>query len=62
MPGEIMMVSMDFVEEPLELIDLFVPDFVMAMVFNSVDETLALLGSALGLGLVKYLKLKTEQY
>ena len=42
MPGEIMMVSTDFIEEPLELIDLLISDFVMVMVFNSVDETLAL--------------------
>ena len=37
-PGEIMMVSMDFVVKPLKLIDLFCFDFVVAMVFNSVDE------------------------
>ena len=36
--GEIMMVSMDFVVKPLELIDLFGFDFVVAMVFDSVDE------------------------
>ena len=38
MPGEIMMVSMDFVVKVLELIDLLGFYFVMAMVFNSVDE------------------------
>ena len=37
-PGEIMMVSIDFVEQPLELIDLFIPDFVMAMVSDFVNE------------------------
>ena len=37
-PGEIMMVSMDFVVKPLELIDLFCFDFVVTMVFYSVDE------------------------
>ena len=41
-PGEIMMVSMDFVVKPLELIDLFCFDFVVMMVFYSVDESLAL--------------------
>ena len=38
MSGEIMMVSMDFVVKLLELIDLFGFDFIMAMVFYSVDE------------------------
>ena len=38
MPGEIMMVSMDFVVKMLELIDLFCFDFVVVMVFYSVDE------------------------
>ena len=37
-PGEIMMVSMDFVVKLLELIDLFCFDFVVTMVFYSVDE------------------------
>ena len=37
-PGEIMMVSMDFVVKMLELINLFCFDFVVAMVFYSVDE------------------------
>ena len=37
-PGEIMMESMDFVVKMLELIDLFCFDFVMVMVFYSVDE------------------------
>ena len=37
-PGEIMMVSMDFVVNTLELIDLLCFDFVVAMVFYSVDE------------------------
>ena len=36
--GEVMMVSMDFVVKLLKLIDLFGFDFVMAMVFYSVDE------------------------
>ena len=36
--SEIMMVSMDFVVKPLKLIDLFGFDFVMAMVFYSVNE------------------------
>ena len=36
--GEIMMVSMDFVVKALELIDLLGFYFVVAMVFNSVDE------------------------
>ena len=36
--GEIMMVSMDFVVKPLELINLFGFNFVVAMVFNSMDE------------------------
>ena len=36
--GEIMMVSMDFVVKLLELIDLFCSDFVVTMVFYSVDE------------------------
>ena len=38
MPGEIMMASMDFVVKTLELIDLFCFDFVVAMVFYSMDE------------------------
>ena len=37
-PGEIMMVSMDFVAKTLKLIDLFCFDFVVAMVFYSEDE------------------------
>ena len=37
-PGEIMMVSMDFVVKLLELINLFCFDFVVTMVFYSVDE------------------------
>ena len=37
-PGEIMMVSIDFVEQPLELINLLIPDFVMAMVSDFVNE------------------------
>ena len=37
-PGEIMMVSMDFVVKPLKLINLFCFDFVVTMVFYSVDE------------------------
>ena len=37
-PGEIMMVSMDFVVKPHELINLFCFDFVVTMVFYSVDE------------------------
>ena len=37
-PGEIMMVSTDFVMKALELIDLLGFDFVVAMVFNFVDE------------------------
>ena len=36
--GEVMMVSMDFVVKLLELIDLYGFDFVMVMVFYSVDE------------------------
>ena len=38
MPGEIMVVSMDFVVKALELINLLGFYFVMVMVFNSVDE------------------------
>ena len=38
MPGEIMMVSMNFVIKKLKLIDLFGFDFIMAMVFYSVVE------------------------
>ena len=36
--GEIMMETMDFVVKALKLIDLLGFHFLMAMVFNSVDE------------------------
>ena len=38
MPGEIMMVSIDFVKQSLKLIDLLIPDFVMTMVSDFVNE------------------------
>ena len=38
MSGDIMMASMNFVVKPLELIDLFCFYFLMAVVFDSMDE------------------------
>ena len=38
-PGEIMMVSMDFVVKPLGLIDLFCFYFLMSVFLNFVDKS-----------------------